>query len=815
MKHIKFVSEAEKKKEKLYSILIYAMIIGLVITFIATYYFRVYVYGRKDSFTELYFPEPDSLPNWIKLNKEYNFSFGIRSNENSSADYRYNYGIELYNLYDEIESKYKCLSKYRDKIYLTWTNETGNFSLINKTKQFPEIEDLIVYPDYEKKLNWSQYTMQTGFSQPLGLGRVVIFFRNETDIKYFITIDEQENYTTFNGKITYRGIDLHKGNNDIMIVVLDNRIKMYLNKDIVINEKSDDLYDGSFGFYTNDAYFNIGGYTAYKESLVVVPDQDTIWPYEISRGFINKKISEIRELRSKSIPLISSSEEYNETIDCEEEPFYCGYFDLANDISFFLNETNLTKVAEKVPVVEYDVNFRMFPLNVNSSNINWTDFSIQFSHTQIQPGSKGAIILKFGNKWAVMLTRNNSYFMRPLEGGILIDEIRNPVKENQSMDFVNMTIAGNNLKLKINDKEVFIKELPADYTDSYLELFIKNTYLFIDSINIKNLDKDCGDPLNFKFCELILEVAGSGSRSSRQSEEFRVDYTQYETDASGFNLFQYAQEEKEETFYDYISGNYSLFEDDPLMPVIDIIIKKKELNETVSEPLKYKIDIPVENPFIPDKRIVFNSLSSVVVNSSNFSISYGINSYDGARVEEIGLLDFYDNEILSMYVLEKQDRIIVLYYDGSDYMTETISHTINESKSHMLGLDVIKGNVMFIFDNRKIYELANTGIDSGQFFVGSRNTHLEMGDVHVDIRDKGISKTFGVNEDPCELRLIQRWEFVDNLRLEPSESINITGKFNVSHDFDYGKIFVELYGSGGMPEDKPLEIHYWVMRDDT
>ena len=239
--------EQDLNENRLYNILIISLIIGLIITSIAVYYFRVHVYGKPEYFSELYFPEPDNLPNKINLNTNYDYSFAIKSNEEYTKKYKYETGIELYNLYDFTEGKYHCLSKYRDKIYLDWTN-ASDFTLINEPKKFEAIEKMFVLPNYKKKINWPQYTVEFGFPPPTGVGQLVIFFRNETDMKYHITIDEANNKTFFNQEQTSTGVDLKSGNNKIRLIVKEDNIKLFLNSILVVNKQYSTLYNGQFGF---------------------------------------------------------------------------------------------------------------------------------------------------------------------------------------------------------------------------------------------------------------------------------------------------------------------------------------------------------------------------------------------------------------------------------------------------------------------------------------------------------------------------------------------------------------------------------------
>ncbi|MBD3203199.1 hypothetical protein GF327_02815 [Candidatus Woesearchaeota archaeon] len=793
MKRVRLIDQEDKKQEIFYNIIILSLILGIIITSAATFYFRYFVYGKDNYFSELFFSDPDKIPNRININKSYDFVFSVKSHENKTNNYKYIYGMELYNLYDDTESKYHCLGRYRDRIYLEWINRTS--ILKNVTSH---IENMAVYPDYKRIINWSEYNLELGFSPPVGKGKLMIYFANRSDLKYTITIDEKNNLTKFNNKTIGTADSLHTKGNNIKITVKDNNIRLYHNKELILSRNSDDLYNGSFGIETSGAYFDIRGFTVYKDSLVSVPDQDTIIPYNIISSVLHKKIYEIRNIRTKNIPLKREYIDYNETVNCEKEPFYCRYFDLANDISFNLNYTNLTKVAEKIPVMGTNYNLLMHPVNINSSFINWTTFSVDFSHSRIKPGSRGSVIFKFGNFWGIMMTRNNSYYMRQFNQGIRIDEIRNPEKiDKKDTDNILINITAGNIILTINDKIIFSKPLPETYTGGFPEIYIKNDFLYVDPVRINNQDPLCNDILNLKFCSLVLETSMRRSQRSTQNQDFKIDYFDYSENELSRDIFSSGK-------------NTSVKDIDPqLQPII------KNITKNTTHPKKPVYNLPVENPYISDKKVIFNTASSAIINSSNYSASYGFNSLDGARIEELGLLDFFENEIISIRSLEKQDRILIYSFDGNNTELEKIDVLINESRPHKMEIRVIDNSAEFYFDYKKIHEQANPLIKNGFIFAGTKNTHAELGDVHIEKYDKEQKQNYRIDEDPCRLRIIEKWKYNNTFRLHPSQSINITGKFNVSQDFDYGKVFVDLYGSGDMPENKPLSIHFWVMRDDN
>ncbi|MFH0874998.1 MAG: hypothetical protein V1859_03610 [archaeon] len=774
------------KDDSLYNILIIAMIIGIIIASVAVYYFRFYLYGKIDSFSELYFPKPDDLPNWVKLGDEYNFSFTIKSDENQSTNYTYLTKIELFNLYEDVEAKYGCLAKYRSKIYLDWTNETDNFSVINAEQRIPEISPMIVHPNFEKKISWINYTFETSLSPVSKIGSLAIYFKNETELRYSIVFDLYNNKTIFNNK-PFLGADLFSGNNKIKIEVRNQTIGLYVNSKAVFTQNSKDLHDGQFGLETKDNYIVIQGFRVYKDTPVVIPDRDTIWDYSIESNQLFNRIYEIRNLRSRSISLQRKHVPWNETIDCVKEPFYCEYFDLPNDISFYLDDTNLTRVVERIPVTDEEINYKLDALDINNSAINWTEFSISFSHSTIPIGSYGAIILKFEDKWAVMITSNNSYYIRPSEGKTVIDEIRNPnnytkYQIDAYMDSPLINVTGGNITLYINKQFIFSRNAPSDYTFGTPAVFMKNSFFNVEPLTVGNLDPLCSDQTNFMLCEIIFDTGLRRRQSTVQQNEFRIDF------------------------------------DDPSVEQSEEIEKiNSSINETQNKNITFirrsNINTPVYNNFIPDRRLVLNTPGTRIINSTSFGLDYTYSSLDGARIAEIGLLDLAENEIASMLIIENQNTILTTYFNGKQYVTESIYQYINKTVSHTPGFSVTEQNITFLFDNKRVKVIKHNNITSGMLYLASRNTYLELGNIHYS---RGNStRTLNFDNNPCEFKLVHSAVDNNTMQLMPGQSATLSKSFNITRDFDYGKVSVELFGSGGILSNESLEIHFWIMRDDN
>jgi len=749
------------RNEKVYDLLIVILLIGIVVTSLAVWFFRFHL-NHEPYFSEVHFDDPDGLPSWVRQGENNSYEFSIKSFENQTRNLSYLTRIDLYNMYDETEEKYSCISRYREKIYMRWTNESDIRILPEQSD--PGFSRMYALP--AAALNWSRYTMDLGFPPPTGTGRLVTYFSNGSEVKYFFIIDQKSKVVTFNNISKPYDIDLARGNNKLRIITSDGNISVKVNDVLLFHEEVTELAQGSFGLESADAYYTIDRIKLYQDTPVVVPDRSTVLDYSVSMSEIMQRIQDMRDMRTRSIEMERTFQtDWNESIDCENEPFYCEYFDLENDISFYLPEKNLTRVVEKVPVE--DISYRMSPWDMENSSISWEEYQITFLHDRIPEGSTGAVIFKMGNLWALMLTRNNSYFMRPSGDGTMIDEIRNPPKEDAMFDLVNISV-GKNITLQLNGEFVFSRESPEEYTDGVPELYIKNAFIFTEPLHVLDLDPECQDKLMLRYCELVLEsTVRRRVTSSAQTEEFRIEYVQN-------------------------SGQSA-----PLIEEGEDPVKPKET-----------FTFPIYNPFIPDQRIVFNTL--IIENETSFGLDYNYQGLDGARIFEIGLLDENGTDIVSMYALEHQDRVITYY--GAEGRSEQHFALTNITQPHNLGISVAGGNVTFSFDHKRIRRITGTGIDGGEFYIGSRNSHVDFG--NIGFHRGNISRSFSINQDPCELRLVHRSEDRKQLSLSPGEEAKVTESFTIAHDFDYGKVSVRLFGSGNMPDNESLEIHFWVMRDD-
>lgn len=733
------------------NLLIVSMMIGLIVVSAGAFYFRTVLYEVTPQFSELFFPDPHSLPNRLHMGQNYSFTYAIKSNELAETTYNYSTILELYKLYNVTEIRHDCIGRYREKVFLEWTNES-DFRLLAEPVHIDEIEHLVVEPG--ARINWTEYNLNFKFSPPFGRGYLNIFFKGDY-VKYQVTIDMRNESIWWNGNRSRGGIDVESNNNELLISAKNHTIFVYLNDEMVLKRYVDDFTDGSFGLESQDAYFGIQNMRLYRDEPIAIPDQGTIIDYSIDAGLMMNKASRLKRLYSQEVRMIRSYERANLSIDCNVEPFYCQYYNMPNDISFRVGG-NISTVARKLTTIEQSLFYRMYPIG---GEINWTSFTMDFRHPRIE--DRSGLILDFSDKWGIFVTRNNSYFLKSMEGEVHIDEIRNPEKEEDFTDWVHIDVNPENIVLKINNETVFDKPAPEDYTGGQPHIYLQYNFPVINEIVVTRDDPECGDEFSFKHCEIIYS-GSSRLRVQEDETEVAVNYTFYST------------------------GAFSLF------------TPEEEQNVTVEE-----VQLPVFNPFIPDKRIVFYRDH---VNSTDFALDYSYQALDGARIMAIGLLEEDGTNIISMNLIERENKAVIV--QGEDIITVPIY--VNLSTRHVLRLEVVNTTPELYLDRDRVFRGGN--VSSGMFYIAARNTYAEFGNVHLYTGTR--RKTLSVRDsDPCELRPIYRETKSGLVTLEPFQQANITQDLNVPVDFDFGKVEVTVWG--GTPTNESMDIHFWVLRDDS
>src|SRR3989344_1068364 len=91
--------------DSIYNAIIISLVIGIIIVIITLVVFR----PEKESFTEIYFEDHESLPRYTNSNDEYSFRFTINNLENQ--DFKYRYKISVFEDEEDIIEENNVLIK--------------------------------------------------------------------------------------------------------------------------------------------------------------------------------------------------------------------------------------------------------------------------------------------------------------------------------------------------------------------------------------------------------------------------------------------------------------------------------------------------------------------------------------------------------------------------------------------------------------------------------------------------------------------------------------------------------------------------------
>jgi len=80
--------------DQLYTAMIWALSIGIVVVIVTLFITR----PAPESFTELYFNNHTTLPEYITLNTSYSYSFTLHNLENKNTTYNYTISTEYFDL---------------------------------------------------------------------------------------------------------------------------------------------------------------------------------------------------------------------------------------------------------------------------------------------------------------------------------------------------------------------------------------------------------------------------------------------------------------------------------------------------------------------------------------------------------------------------------------------------------------------------------------------------------------------------------------------------------------------------------------------
>jgi len=426
------------------TILIAAIIISII--------FHIFFVDRAPvSFTELYFPEPDSLPNEVLTGTPYNFTFVIKSNELKPTTYDYTSRMELFRLYDVTEGIYRCVSRQRKKVNFDWMEGNastgisllaGSDEVLNSAQQSsllvpqalelgdqaensaPSNQDDETYSGFFMSqtddynwIDWPNYNLEYVLTDAMDAGNFTTIFHDKGKIKYTITMSKP------NGEVMLsylNGTDLIKrtervllsSNNDVHIIY-KGTLQYYLNRELVFNESVPDATAGKFDFRFDNDYFILNRLLLYKDHAIEVTSPQYVKEFDIDNSLIFERIKNLS--LASSFDILYNSENVNYPYTCNDSScrevidYISGpgssfgltvldYWPAANDVIAMADTGENTFNIPSVFITQ----------NTTPEALGWKNFTIRLSYQLFV--RKHAIIYNFDDQVYLLLHDSNMYF---------------------------------------------------------------------------------------------------------------------------------------------------------------------------------------------------------------------------------------------------------------------------------------------------------------------------------------------------------------------------------------------------------------------
>jgi len=463
---IKYSSRKSSEDKKL------AIIVAIMLFFgiIGIFFVNTYTHIPPAPYSTLGFNNPTNLPNEVEITKSYNFNYNITSHEHNLTNYSVKTTFELFRLYDITEGLHSCLSPYRKKVYISWTNET-NLTHISTPQKTP-IPDLTIIPAVKNPINWTdRFTLTFDQGKSSGDGIYVIYYQNlETNKTLFeIKIFTKTGKVFFNNQ-NKSNITLHSQNDKIKLNYRNNHLEFIFNGNSIFSEPITLTPNAQFGFETRDVFMYVGNVKIQHKDEIDVPDKENIWEYIIDYNLIYHLQGELRSLQTVKHTLFR----------------------------YYSDPDNFTKEEEKfqlnVPLNATKPSFWLESKNANNSLIPWADSILNITFPNIEP--KANIVFLIGNSTKILIT-NSSITLDNIYGKYLIH-----VKNNKSKNNLIINLNNTNIKLTIENKSVNSKS--SNMFNKSIRIYQVNTYKNVENIDLTHNKPVCFQKNPFEYCKLIL-----------------------------------------------------------------------------------------------------------------------------------------------------------------------------------------------------------------------------------------------------------------------------------------------------------------------
>ncbi len=779
--------------DKDYRFFVTILVLAIVISII----FHIFFTPNTDAFfSEIYFPEPDALPNDVFLGKAYNFDFAVRNLEGKPSTYEYDSKVELYNLYDVTEGTYKCIAKQRRKVGLRWIEnnytKTGTFLLnslgIEGTNfVFSETDDY-------GKIDWPYYTIRYKFENILGEGTFSTVFHDGDEVKYYITIFDapaEVELAYKNGSILQKErtkIKNLSSENNIIINVTDS-FRYYFNGELLF-DKPIILTNGKIDFVMNNSYIELSSLNSYKD----YEDESNpkfIRGYKIDKLPAVKKHERLIKRMEENVRLIRR--EYSFVAICQENECVNLQNYLNNPRNIYSFHTNYSfdeiTLLSLIDTKSYDLKSYLYLQNMSTDNI-WSDFFVRVNFELLKP--QHTILFSFDKDLKVLFHDFETYLIVKYPNGTNIQRKSNLVDigvNNLRIEKVNNTI-----NILINSNTIFA--LDKSISLKNLSIYTKNTLVGLGNVAASNKEEGCGLLLTSTSCARNYFVQ-SAMNISKEKIEALADPIEVAAGLAAIPIF----------------GISDIFEFGEFK-VQEFIEQPEEVERySILDLLEYDIEV---DPSLVDEDIlsetyIFDGENATIKGQKNYTLSFDFSLLEGAGLMEISFHDINRSKISSF--------ILNIPYNQSNLFTNFEGRLFREIKNGSLFKKSTKfiinyegTNATYLLDKNKFFETEGIDMSNGFFSVSTFNTHFDINDMAIKDMDTRKSVLLSINADPCRLRKIGEVQIEKSpLYLADKEKRTAKQSFSVNENFDYGKVSVTLKHQEKL---NVTEIHFWVVKND-
>lgn len=587
------------KEDKLFVWLVVVISLALLVSI----FMVVTLSHTKASFSSAAFLNPDNLPNLVKTNSEQSVSYEISSFEDDDTEYVVQSNVELYRLYDTSEGLHRCLSPYRKKYFVAWTNST-ELQYVQTPKE-NIVQDLHITQDIDP-LVWSEVNLYFSLGKLFGQGEFVIYYgKINASPDYVIRIDTRDGNIYLNE--TYMNkINVSKENDNGRISYKDGYLNFVYEDELLFREAIDSD-SGQFGFESRNGLFLLNKMIVSQYFPIEIPDRGNVINYQFSDEFFYNELSRIRNNIAKSYNFIR---QYTTRDEITYVPRVCNDFDCtytqSTDQALLLeNRTNITPYILDLPWNNITLPF--WHVARDDIEIPWTALNIT-GDRPILP--RDASISLFFDEHLVFTITNKSI-------SALYTEYNNIRIRQYPLNETTFQIEINNKRVTMQtDHGPVSFDIPFEVYNDTVRLFTINSLSTVSRVDIQRLG--C-EPLTFCRLTLLPSVPRR--------------FTNQETISNVGERVEYI----------------------PRIPLRRTSVQNDSEEELV-----------VSEQFIntiPDVLTSFNGAQAIIKNSSNFSFSLRTKYLDGKGLISLYFKDLNDTVLFNV---THDLANALLYVDGEE-----------------------------------------------------------------------------------------------------------------------------------------------------